>query len=176
MESKYKKIIIPFFFFFLYADPALQTGDIILRKEANILSDLFSQIDPCGYSHTGIIVIKHNKPYVLHIEYETSSDNLKLIPLNKFLVNSSNYAILEPKIKIDYLKLKKEISFLQKQKIKFDSDFSLNNKNLYCTELIDYIYYKLIHRHIYSYLYKFKNKRIITVKSILKSSYFKKIK
>jgi len=173
MESKYKKIIFTFFFCFLYAHPILKTGDIILRKESNILSNLFSQIDPCGYSHSGIIIIKNKKPYVCNIEYEKKGENLKIVPLKSFLSLASSYVILEPLFKINQKKLKKIINTLKKQKIEFDTQISLTNNKYYCTELVDYIYYKLLGRHIYAYLYKFNNKKIITVRSLLKSRYFK---
>ncbi|ACM93150.1 hypothetical protein NAMH_0190 [Nautilia profundicola AmH] len=176
MESKYKKIILPFLFFLLHANPTLKTGDIILRKEKNLLSDMFSQIDPCGYSHAGIIVIKDKIPYVLNIEYETTGKNLKLIKMKNFLSSTSKYIILSPNFKLDNKKLQNIINSIQKENIKFDIELSLNNKKLYCTELVDYIYYKLIHKHIYAYLYDFRNKKIITVKSLLKSKYFFKIK
>jgi len=172
MESKLKKIILPFFVLFLYAEPKFQTGDIILRKEQNTLSNLFSQIDPCGYSHSGIIIIKNKTPYVVHIEYDTRKD-LKITPLKQFLLTASSYRVLKPKFNINRHKLTNLIYSLKNSNIKFDTALSLNNNSFYCTEFVDYVYYRLINKHIYSYLYTFKNKKIITVRSILKSKYFK---
>ena len=176
MESKYTKIIFPFLFFFLYANSNLQTGDIILRKESNILSDLFALIDPCGYSHTGLIIIKNHTPFVCHIEYDTTKNNIKIIPLKKFLSHASAYIILKPKMQINKLRIKKIVNSLKSKNIRFDTEISLNNNKFYCTELVDYIYYKLLNKHIYAYLYTFKHKKIITVRSLLKSKYFKIIK
>ena len=175
MESKYPQIIFSLLFCFLYAFPPLQTGDVILRKEANVLSDLFAQIDPCGYSHSGIIVMLKNKPYVLNIEYETNKNNIKIVPLKKFLKLSSKYCFLKPKIKINQTKFKKFILSLKNKNIKFDTDISLNNNKFYCTELVDYVYYTNTHKHIYAYLYNFNNKKIITIRSILKSKYLERI-
>ena len=169
MESRYKKIILLFLLFITLK--AYETGDIILRKEANILSDLFSQIDPCGYSHSGIIIKTGNGIYVAHIEYD--KDNfLKLEPVDKFLKYAEKYRVLKPNFKFSKTALKKIIYSLKKKNIKFDTEFKLTNNSFYCTELLDYVYFKLIHKHIYSYLYNFKGMKIITIKSILNSKLF----
>jgi hypothetical protein len=149
---------------------SFQTGSVVFRKENNILSDLFAQIDPCGYSHVGMIIIKNKKPFVIHIEYDEKKD-LQIVPLKEFLKNASSYKILNPDIKINISVLKKTIKKLFKKNIKFDTDIKLDNQKLYCTELVDFLFYKASGRHLYSYLYSFKNRKIITVKSILTSRY-----
>jgi len=163
-----KKIV--FFLILISFVYSLQTGSIIFRKENNLLSDLFSQIDPCGYSHVGMIIIKNKKPFVIHIEYDKKKD-LRIIPLKKFLKNASSYKILNPCIKINNSVLKTEVNLLLKKNIKFDTDIKLNNQKLYCTELVDFLFYQASGKHLYSYLYNFKNRKIITVRSILKSKY-----
>jgi hypothetical protein len=174
MESQRKKIIFLLFFTFLYSF-SLQTGDIVLRKEKNLLSDIFSQIDYCGYSHSGIIVKLNKQLFVCNIEYK-QKNNLEITPYSKFIQNASKIVILRPTFPFDKTKLKNFILNLKKANPKFDLNFSLKNNKFYCTELIDFVYFNIANRHIYKYLYNFKNKKIITIKSIYSNPALKQIK
>jgi len=171
MESIYQKIILIFFSLSLLFSYEYKTGDIILRKQSNIISDLFAKIDPCGYSHSGIILKIGTKLYVVHIEYSKGND-FKIVPFKKFIKNSK-YKVIRLKYKIDEKKFLQEIEKIRKLNPSFDFTFSLNNKKYYCTELIDKIYFNAIKKHVYSYLFAFKGKKIITIRSILNNPEFK---
>jgi hypothetical protein len=134
---------------------------------------MFAKIDSCGYSHGGIIVKDAGKTFVAHIEYSKGKD-FKIVPFERFVENSS-YKIIRPKYKIDSKKLLNEIYKIKRQNPEFDFKFSLKNRALYCTEFIERVYFELFKKHVYAYLYPFRGKKIITIKSILKNPDFKAV-
>jgi hypothetical protein len=133
---------------------------------------MFDKVDSCGYSHSGLIIKKGKNVFVVHIEY-SKGDDFKIVPIEKFLKFSSKYAILRPNFKIDKKGILNYVSKLKNKPPEFDFNLSLNNKNFYCTELVDYIYFLSSHKHVYTYLYPFNEKKVITVRSILKNPHFK---
>mgnify|MGYP000966125749 FL=1 len=55
----------------------LRSGDLIFRKEANFISDIFSKIDNSVYSHIGILLIENGKTFVYHIESDEQKNDMK---------------------------------------------------------------------------------------------------
>ena len=154
-----------------YKNLNLQSGDLIFRKEDGILSNLFSKIDNSDYSHIGIILIKNQKIFVYHMERTDSTKDLKKVLLKKFLLNMEKVKFLRIKKHISYNKLESILSNYEKDNPSFDMEFDLNNgeKNLYCTEFVNEVFYKLTNKNIYSYLYSNFKTKGISIKSILEN-------
>ena len=81
---------------------------------------------------------------VVHIDIDEKNDELQISDLNDFVNFSTKIAVYRYKDEIDVKKLSDIINDLQKSNTKFDYDFYLNNDKLYSTELINYIYFKLL--------------------------------
>jgi len=147
----------------------LKSGDIILRKEQNAASDFFSTLDAGEYSHIGVAVNTKEGLKIFHIEVDEKTDDLKEQTVKEFAYFAKKIAIYRYKEPIDEIKLLNIIKEYKKDKIKFDYAFELNNKEFYCTELINDIYFKLFSENLYTYLYKFASKEAISINSIIKN-------
>jgi len=147
----------------------LQTGDIVFRKENNIISDIFAQIDHSNYSHVGIVLKQDNKCSIYHMEYDEKSEDLKIVSLKDFLFQASQVQFY--RYKNFSIKKKKSLSdllfSLDPKKLSFDFDFDLDNRKFYCTEFVNFLFFHTVKKNIYTYLYDFHGKKVITVKSIL---------
>lgn len=106
-------------------------GDIIFIMSKSSQAPLIRYATSSLWTHCGIVVYKGDEPYVLE-----ASNVVKLTPLYAFLrkgrfkMNTTRRVINHP-IKINYQK------YLG---IPYDSQFSLNNKRYYCSELVWVIY------------------------------------
>ncbi len=106
-------------------------GDIVFQISKSQQSPLIQYATGSLWSHCGIIVMKNGEPYVLE-----ASNVVKLTPLTSW-VNKGRltwhlqYRVFDKPIKINYQK------YLG---IPYDSQFSLNNKKYYCSELVWMIY------------------------------------
>ena len=147
----------------------LESGDIILKREDNELSNYLATFDSSGYSHIGLIIDTKYGLKVVHIDIDEKNDELQISDLNDFVNFSTKIAVYRYKNKIDVKKLSDIINDLQKSNTKFDYDFYLNNDKLYSTELINYIYSKLFGEDLYTYLSSFYEKDEISINSIIKN-------
>ena len=147
----------------------LESGDIILKREDNELSNYLATFDSSGYSHIGLVIDTKYGLKVLHIYIDEKNDELQISDLNDFVNFSTKIAVYRYKDEIDVKKLSDIINDLQKSNTKFDYDFYLNNDKLYSTELINYIYSKLFGEDLYTYLSSFYEKDEISINSIIKN-------
>ena len=147
----------------------LKSGDIIVKKEENELSNYLATFDSSGYSHIGLIIDTKYGLKVLHIDIDEKNDELQISDLNDFVNFSTKIAVYRYKNEIDVKKLSDIINDLQKSNTKFDYDFYLNNDKLYSTELINYIYFKLFGEDLFIYLSSFYEKDEISINSIIKN-------
>ena len=147
----------------------LESGDIILKREDNELSNYLATFDSSGYSHIGLIIDTKYGLKVLHIDIDEKNDELQISDLNDFVNFSTKIAVYRYKNEIDVKKLSDIINDLQKSNTKFDYDFYLNNDKLYSTELINYIYSKLFGEDLFTYLSSFYEKDEISINSIIKN-------
>ena len=147
----------------------LESGDIILKREDNELSNYLATFDSSGYSHIGLIIDTKYGLKVLHIDIDEKNDELQISDFNDFVNFSTKIGVYRYKDEIDVKKLSDIINDLQKSNTKFDYDFYLNNDKLYSTELINYIYFKLFDEDLYTYLSSFYEKDEISINSIIKN-------
>ena len=147
----------------------LESGDIILKREDNELSNYLATFDSFGYSHIGLIIDTKYGLKVLHIDIDEKNDELQISDFNDFVNFSTKIAVYRYKDEIDVKKLSDIINDLQKSNTKFDYDFYLNNDKLYSTELINYIYFKLFGEDLFTYLSSFYEKDEISINSIIKN-------
>lgn len=147
----------------------LESGDIILKREDNELSNYLATFDSSGYSHIGLIIDTKYGLKVVHIDIDEKNDELQISDLNDFVNFSTKIAVYRHKEKIDIKKLSDIINDLEKRAIKFDYDFYLDNDKLYSTELINYIFFKLFDENLYLYLLDFYEKDEISINSIIKN-------
>lgn len=147
----------------------LESGDIILKREDNELSNYLATFDSSGYSHIGLIIDTKYGFKVVHIDIDEKNDELQISDLNDFINFSTKIGVYRYKDEIDVKKLSDIINDLQKSNTKFDYDFYLNNDKLYSTELINYIYFKLFGEDLFAYLSSFYEKDEISINSIIKN-------
>ena len=147
----------------------LESGDIILKREDNELSNYLATFDSSGYSHIGLIIDTKYGLKVVHIDIDEKNDELQISDLNDFVNFSTKIGVYRYKDEIDVKKLSDIINDLQKSNTKFDYDFYLNNDKLYSTELINYIYSKLFGEDLFTYLSSFYEKDEISINSIIKN-------
>lgn len=147
----------------------LESGDIILKREDNELSNYLATFDSSGYSHIGLIIDTKYGLKVVHIDIDEKNDELQISDLNDFVNFSTKIAVYRYKDRIDVKKLSDIINDLQKSNTKFDYDFYLNNDKFYSTELINYIYSKLFGEDLFTYLSSFYEKDEISINSIIKN-------
>ncbi len=152
----------------------LKSGDIIFRKEQNILSDMFSNIDKTPYSHLGIVFRKDNELKIYHMGADEKNDDLKIQSILDFTKNAKKIAVYRTKNSFEEEDLKKILDEYEKSKIKFDYSFLLDNDTLYCTEFINEVYFKLFNENLYTYLFDFYGINGITINSILKNTNLEK--
>lgn len=156
----------------------IKSGDLVFRKENSIISQMFSKIDDSFYSHLAVALNIDGAVKLYHIEATEDEEDLKIESVAEFAKNAEKLAVYRykqiensdansDKKRVDEVKLKEILDEFEKNKPKFDFDFSLENENLYCTEFINEVFLKLNEKAIYSYLYDFYGKKGITINSIL---------
>jgi len=153
----------------------LKNGDLIFRRENNLLSTYFAKFNSSYYSHTGIIFYKNNIPYVIHIEGSINKkSDIQIQTLQSFLKDAIGIKIMRLKKKLNLIKFFKILNIIKKKQIKFDYLFDLNSKNkLYCTEFVNYFYYLILNKNLYSNLGDIKNHKVILIKNLINSPYLK---
>jgi len=122
----------------------LNNGDLILRRGRSIESYAVYLADRNrDYSHIGIVVFEHEKPFVVHaVPGESGHSPEKVIKesLLSFLSpeKASHFAVYRSFFTPEELKkvAGKALGFFY-QEIEFDNDYDLNSDHkLYCTELV----------------------------------------
>lgn len=152
----------------------LQTGDIIFRKEDSFLSNRFEQMDGRGFSHIGIIYVKDEEVYVVHIERNNEEGDLKIDSIIFFLKYAVNYKIKRFSMYHNTQIIEKNLIYIIKENPKFDFKFDFStDKKLYCTELIYKLYQKTYQVNLTKERATFGYYNYISVGSILESSYLK---
>lgn len=158
---------------FQYA--TLKTGDIIFRKENSFLSDRFEKLDGKGYSHIGLIYIKKDNIYVVHIERTNDPKDLKIEPIAHFLNKANKYIIKRVK-GTEYKDFTTKLNWYIRQNINFDMHFDNKTDNeLYCTEFVYKFYYKNMHIKLSKYNSNFGFYSYISIGSIINSPYLEDI-
>lgn len=152
----------------------LKTGDIIVRKEDNALSDFLSSIDSSTYSHIALVLNTNDIPSIFHFEFSDDGEDLKISSVKEFVNFSKKIAVYRHKEAIDEDKFFKILSEIKNKKIKFDFNFELDNEAFYCTEFVNEVYFKLFNENLYTYLFKYYDKEGISIKSILQNKNLKK--
>lgn len=94
----------------------LESGDIILKREDNELSNYLATFDSSGYSHIGLIIDTKYGLKVVHIDIDEKNDELQISDLNDFVNFSTKIAVYRYKDEIDVKKLSDIINDLQKSK------------------------------------------------------------
>lgn len=129
-----KKSFLLFLFMFIninFTFAKYNEGDIIFQISKSSQSKFIMYATKSVWTHCGIIVYKNNKPYVLE-----ASNVVKLTSLKSF-INRGRFGlfvikhVINKPVKVKYQK------YLG---IPYDSQFSLNNKLYYCSELVWVIY------------------------------------
>lgn len=154
----------------------LKTGDIIFRKEDSFLSDRFEKLDGRGYSHVGIIYLKNNQIFVLHIEQNSEKNDLKIVSLKKYLKYATRYKIKRLKTSYNEKSININIQKIIKDNPKFDFKFDLKSDDkMYCTELVYKMYERSFNKTLTKERHNFGFYKYISVGSILDSKYLKNI-
>jgi hypothetical protein len=118
------------------ASPLLRSGDVVLRKERNIISTIFANASGTGgrYSHAGIVVMNEGVPFVIHVEDFGSGEALHRQSLGDYLYKAERYAFYRIPTPLSEKTLLDKLSSFSS--VKFDYEFRLDNDKLYCTEFV----------------------------------------
>ncbi|MDQ3049490.1 MAG: hypothetical protein M3Q95_01250 [Bacteroidota bacterium] len=123
---------------------ALCNGDIVMRNGKGIISEMFRKTSKRDqqFSHAGIIEIRNNKVYVVHVigDPAITGSHLKTETVEAFCNSNNNngYAIY----RYNFFSGKEKavsgyLTRLKTSPVKFDEDFDLHSDSaLYCSELI----------------------------------------
>lgn len=122
--------------------PQLRDGDIVLRRGLDMMSRLvMTQGDAARFSHVGLIVVRHDTPYVIHAmpaEGERPGGAI-LEPLATFMsaAEAADVAIYrDTALSAAQRRAIRESAFAQLG-LPFDERFQLSNtKKVYCTALV----------------------------------------
>jgi hypothetical protein len=160
----------------------LQDGDLVFRKGADVISDLFSNCNAQdkSFSHCGIFLMQNDTGYVYHSiggTYNPSS-NLRRDNISAFLNADSNssfgiYRI--NKITAQLKSLHQVIDSFYALPIKFDVAFNLQTDSLqYCAEFV----YKSVHLAYQDSLFsttKIAEKNLVCIDNIFLSKHCRPI-
>lgn len=130
----------------------LKDGDIVFRRGVGITSQIVLRVDTkSSYSHTGIIKFVDGKCCVIHAvpeepDFKGDVDRVKLEHINSFFSweKASSGAIMRIENITDVADKAAENAYsLYMRKILFDHDYDIKDSTeMYCTELVDYVYRK----------------------------------
>ena len=130
----------------------LQEGDIVFRQGTGIVSHAVTSVDKKGsYSHIGIIVCKDSIWKVIHAvpgepDFEGDPDRIKMEDIVTFFDYKRAKSGAITRLAIDST-LRRHAAYhavrLFQTGILFDHNYNRNDTSqMYCTELIDYVYSK----------------------------------
>lgn len=130
----------------------LQEGDLVFRRGTGIASRIVLTADRQGvYSHTGIVKKKHGKWYVIHAvpgetDFKEDPDRIKMELIDSFFTHSKAICGAVMRMKADSsacCRAAIRAERFYKKKILFDHQYDLKDTTeMYCTELIDYVFRK----------------------------------
>lgn len=152
----------------------LYSGDIILRKELNRISDIFATVNNSRYSHIGTLILINNHFKVIHIEKNDDKDDFKISDIKEFLQFASQYAIYRPKHPTSKEKLYTQTMTLKHQQPNFDINFTGNNSDnkIYCTELAYMLHKNSTSVDISPKIQTYLNYEFIAITSFTNKKYF----
>lgn len=129
--------------------PQIKEGDIVFRRGNGVASHLIIKADAYGqYSHCGIVIIKNDTVYVIHIlPHETKDeekDKIKMESITAFFGENEARTglVLRPMIPEELrIKASNTAKSLYEMKILFDHKYNLSDTTkMYCTELVWHSY------------------------------------
>ncbi|MCK9421589.1 MAG: hypothetical protein M0Q38_03230 [Bacteroidales bacterium] len=127
-----------------FASILFHDGDLVFRRGRSVESFAVYLADRNrDFSHIGLVVMDHGKPYVIHAVPGESGEKISLVskePIQRFLDGSkaSHWAVYRSRFSISKLHLVaiKALEFCNR-KTEFDNDYDLTtDSRLYCTELV----------------------------------------
>ncbi|MGB3750631.1 MAG: YiiX/YebB-like N1pC/P60 family cysteine hydrolase [Arcobacteraceae bacterium] len=152
----------------------LYSGDIILRKELNRISDIFATVNNAKYSHIGTLVLINNQFKVVHIEKNDDKNDYKISDIKEFMQFASQYAIYRPKDHTSEQKLYAQVMTLKQQEPSFDMSFIGDNSDnkIYCTELAYILHKNSTSIEINPKIKTYVNYEFIAITSFTNKKYF----
>ena len=111
----------------------LKEGDIVFQVSKSKQSPLISAATMSQWTHCGIIVMKHNEPYVLE-----ASSTVKLTPWKQWKEHGKGSITAMKR----YTEQPITINYKQYLGKRYDLAFKFNNNKWYCSELVYDIYLK----------------------------------
>jgi len=131
---------------------ALREGDLVFRRGTGIVSQAVIAADKGGsYSHIGILMLKDSTWNVIHAvpgepDYKGDPDRIKMEELTIFFSRERAKTGAVMRLSIDSTLCHQaacHAARLYQAGILFDHQYNLNDTSqMYCTELIDYVYRK----------------------------------
>ena len=152
----------------------LKSGDIILRRESNQISDIFAKINSSEYSHIGVILLQKGHIKVIHIEAGDGCKDYRVVDAKEFLNFAFSYAIYRPKKKVNIQNLQKKVAQLKLKNIEFDSEFTgkKDDNKIYCTELALELYNFETQDSYRPKMSSYMGKKFISIKAFLNPKHF----
>jgi len=120
----------------------LATGDLVFRNGHGLISRMFQNcsLKEKKYGHTGIVLIKDNIPYVVHVQQDRPGPALMIEPLSQFWNKSICNEGAVYRLDFDNNSKFRFASVLQthiKKQITFDAKFDMEeHTHVYCSEWI----------------------------------------
>lgn len=136
----------------LLPEELFREGDIVFRRGTGFTSRIVLAADDEGrYSHTGILKKENEAWYVIHAvpgepDFEGDADRVKMEPVELFFDagKATRGAVMH--VQVDSAiacRAARNALGLFRKRVLFDHDYDLNDTTeMYCTELIDYVYRK----------------------------------
>lgn len=128
----------------------LQEGDLLFRRGTGVVGHIVTAMDSEGsFSHVGIIVRHDDSWCVIHAvphepDFEGDFDRVKCEAVESFLGRYPNgdYGLYRPAIAADKVAIAvRNARRLSDKQVRFDHNYDLTDTTeLYCTELIEYVY------------------------------------
>lgn len=152
----------------------LRTGDIIVKKEGNDLSNFLSLIDNSKYSSMGIVLRINSDLKVVYLDFDEENDSLKIEDLKSYVNFAKKIAIYRYEDEINSSKLFDILDEFKTKDIKLDYNFELNSEKFYNTRFVNEVFLKLFDDNLYLYIYDFYDLKLISIASIIKNPKLKK--
>lgn len=134
----------------------LLSGDILFTEGHSFKSDLVRMAsgtkDGQHYSHCGVISIDNNQVYVVHMSIDKGVITKE--PIDSFWSNNkvNSYGVCRAEGFESRAEMEAELNNLLLNKVRFDNSYNaMDNKELYCTELICYLFSKVSDLNLYPF-------------------------
>ena len=109
----------------------LQTGDIVFQESKSGQAKYIKKATGSRYTHCGVIVMQHGKPYVLE-----AVSTVKLTPYEEWKNRGVGHHVKVVKCKDPNFKVNTK-KYLGK---KYDTEFKWDDRKMYCSELVYKVY------------------------------------